>query len=125
MQLKLMHPDFPAAAVTQEEYEAAKEWVIKTEVLEEAFIDDVSVTFGNNEPIKGKDAVKKLFKWQFSALKSFDHSVEFILVLKEGIIVQSKTTYNYTDGESTTVKAVGMYAKTPDSTKGYRVPPVW
>lgn len=102
LQYNLLHPDGPAAPVTQQEYEAGKAWVTEVQhpscqpypfhshivtaqfsnvfyqknmgALGDYLTDDVSITFANQTQVQGFDKVADVVDSQAAALNSYETS---------------------------------------------------
>lgn len=132
LQYNLLHPDGPAAPVTQQEYEAGKAWVTEFSnvfyqknmgALGDYLTDDVSITFANQTQVQGFDKVADVVDSQAAALNSYETSIEWIVVLENGIIYQSLVTYNFSNGETRTVRCIATVAKKTTESKatGYHI----
>ncbi|OBH12933.1 hypothetical protein A5695_15050 [Mycobacterium sp. E1747] len=86
------------------------------------FARDATMTFGNGEPMKGRNAIANGSSAFFSSIAGLRHRIVNKWVAGEDTIAEARVTYTRHDGMEVTVPTVSIWRSAADgSITNYRV----
>lgn len=85
------------------------------------FADDIFFQFGNNEPARGKDAVRQGISAFFSSIEAMRHSFTGIWAQDNTVICRSNAEYTRKDGRVVTLPCVSIFQYQGPLISDYRV----
>ncbi len=83
--------------------------------------EDVTMRFGNAEPIRGKDAVRDAWAAFCAELRGVRHEMVGRWRVDEATIVEATVTYTRRDSSQVTVPVVTIYRERGDRIHDYRI----
>ena len=83
--------------------------------------DDVTMRFGNAEPIHGRDAVRDTWAGFCDGIDGVSHAAGRRWESEEGIVVEADVTYTRKDGGTVTVPVVTIYREGDGGIVDYRI----
>ncbi|HEY3945985.1 MAG TPA: nuclear transport factor 2 family protein [Solirubrobacteraceae bacterium] len=83
--------------------------------------EDVTMRFGNAEPIRGKDAVRDAWATFCKELRGVRHEVVGRWRVDEDTIVEARVTYTRSDSSQVTVPVVTIYRERGGRINDYRI----
>jgi ketosteroid isomerase-like protein len=83
--------------------------------------DDVTMRFGNADPIHGRDAVRDTWASFCEGLEGVSHSVGGQWSSGSGTVVEAEVTYTRKDGSTVTVPVVTIYRENGELIDDYRI----
>ncbi|KAH6913300.1 hypothetical protein BKA70DRAFT_1218265 [Coprinopsis sp. MPI-PUGE-AT-0042] len=72
------------------------------------------IYFGPGPPSQGREVLRALLTWQWSATTSISHDLEEVFILEDLSIIQTTATYTYTDGTVLKASAYTIQVKKPE-----------
>jgi len=83
--------------------------------------DDVTMRFGNAEPIHGRDAVRDTWAGFCGGIDGVSHADGRRWESEEGTVVEAEVTYTRKDGGTVTVPVVTIYREGDGGIVDYRI----
>ena len=77
-----------------------------------AFTDDGTVRFGNNDTLRGRQAIEQAIAGFFTAMKALKHETKKVTVHENMMFLEAFVTYDRHDGKKVTVPAMTVYEMT-------------
>lgn len=82
---------------------------------------EVSFSFGNADPVRGRAVVTEAVVALFAALRALQHRVEERWIVADTAIVAGRVTYTRHDGSTLTVPFANILKRGPDGIHDYRI----
>lgn len=83
--------------------------------------DDAVFTFGNQEPVKGKAAIREAVKGFFESIRALDHDIIETWVHPESVICRGTATYTRHDSSLLSVPFVNVFKMDAELIKEYLI----
>jgi len=81
---------------------------MRVEEILSFFSEDICFQFGNNEPARGKDAVRQCISTFFSSIKAMHHTFTGVWAQGDHVICRSVVDYTRTDGKVVALPCVSI-----------------
>ena len=87
---------------------------LDADTFAEYYAEDAVLCFGNAEPVRGREAIRRTYAEFFATLDGLRHDLQHYFHVDDTHLCEARVTYTRKDGSLVTVPAISVFHTRPD-----------